>query len=84
MRGSLPKRSNPIRWTVLGLSASLLLSSACAHSPLVLPDPTVPHRVAEPAAVKVWCRLPDGRTAKCAVRLDPGWWVASPQVVEVP
>lgn len=60
----------------------LLFVSGCVKR-TVLPDPRVPHRVAEETKIKVWCRLPDGRFSKCDVRLLEGWWVASPQIVEV-
>jgi hypothetical protein len=66
----------------LALIACALLSLAsCSHSP-VLPDPTIPHRVAAEAQVYVWARQPDGALVKTKVRLLPGWWVAGPPVVE--
>jgi hypothetical protein len=73
-----------MRKIVLVLTGSLLLSSAsCAHSSrAALPDPTIPHRVAEEAEVVVWVRLADGSLVKAPVRLLPGWWIAGPPVVE--
>lgn len=68
--------------TVLALLGSAMLSSACVPRKLVLLDPTVPHRVAEEAVIVAWCRLPEGALVKCKVRLQEGWWVASPQLVE--
>jgi hypothetical protein len=48
----------------------------------VLPDPSVPHQVAQEARIRVWCRAPDGKQVKCRVRLLEGWWVAAPELVE--
>lgn len=67
---------------VLALIASALLSTGCAVRVLTVPDPSVPHRVAEPARVKVWVRSPDGTLTKQEVRLEEGWWVASPVLIE--
>jgi hypothetical protein len=64
------------------LAACTMLWTGCAHSQMVVPDPTVPHQVAREVEVVVWCRLPDGKLAQCEVRLLPGWWVAGPPVVE--
>jgi hypothetical protein len=74
-----------MRKIVCALSASLLLSTvSCAHSrpAAALPDPTIPHRVAEEAEVVVWVRLANGSLVKAPVRLLPGWWIAGPPVVE--
>jgi hypothetical protein len=67
--------------TVPGLLAFALLSLSCAGA-RVIPDPRVPHRIAEEAEVRVWCRTAEGDLAKCRVRALEGWWLASPQVVE--
>jgi hypothetical protein len=67
--------------TVLAVIASVLLSAGCAKR-IVIPDPAIPHQVAEEAEIVTWCRAPDGKLVKCTVRLLEGWWVASPQVVE--
>lgn len=65
------------------LIASAMLSG-CSLLPrqTVLPNPNIPHRVAEDATVKVWVRRPDGKLVKEPVKLGEGWWIASPQVVE--
>lgn len=67
--------------TALGLLACALLLSSCLPRTEALPDPSIPHRVADEAAVVVWVRRPDGLLVRETVRLLPGWWVASPQVV---
>lgn len=66
---------------VLVLIAFAPLFTGCVKR-AVLPDPSIPHRVAKETQVEVWCRLPDGKWAPCTVRLLEGWWLASPQVVE--
>lgn len=76
-----PWRRSRVKRIAVASLAFALLSSGCA-SPAVLPDPTIPHRVAEEAEIEVWCRHPDGTFARCRVRVTEGWWVASPQVVE--
>lgn len=63
------------------LLASALLSSGCAHRQ-VIPDPTVPHQVAEEAEIKIWARAPSGKLVPTPVRLLKGWWIAGPPVVE--
>lgn len=65
----------------LVLIASALLSSGCVRR-LVIPDPTVPHRVAKEAKVQIWVETADGKWVKQKVKILEGWWVASPQVVE--
>lgn len=67
----------------LPLLAFALLLLGCPKR-TVVPDPTIPHQVAEGSDVTVWCGTTDRKLAKCEVRLDRGWWVASPQVVEAP
>jgi hypothetical protein len=61
--------------------ASAMLFSAGCPGPQTIPDPSIPHQVAEEAEIEVWCNTPKG-LARCEVRLLEGWWVASPQVVE--
>ncbi len=67
----------------LMLVACALLFSGCATR-AVIPDPTVPHRVAEETAVVVWAQRPDGRWVKARVRLLAGDWIASSQIIEQP
>jgi hypothetical protein len=66
---------------VLVLIGSALLSSGCAHRQ-VIPDPTVPHQVAEECEIKIWAEKADGTKVKTKVRLLKGWWIAGPPVVE--
>ncbi len=69
--------------TVIVLIACVMLCSACVPKTLTIPDPSIPHRVAEEAAVVIWVRRSDGVLTRERVRLMPGDWIASPQVVEV-
>lgn len=67
--------------SALYASALLLTASGC-FSKAVIPDPTIPHRVAKEAEVEVWVRRPDGTLSRQKVRILPGWWIAGPPVVE--
>ena len=65
----------------LGLAASVLL---CCAKPTLIPDPRIPHRIADEGELVIWVRAPDGTVHKTRVRALPGWWIASPEVVEEP
>lgn len=69
---------------LLALSALAMLSTGCSVLPreTAIPDPKIPHRVAEDTTVWVWVRRPTGDLVKEKVKLQAGWWVASPLVVE--
>jgi hypothetical protein len=54
----------------------------CVPKVQVVPDPTVPHQVAEAAQVSIWARTPDGKLAKQQIQLPAGWWVAGPPVTD--
>lgn len=69
--------------TLLAVAVSAWLSIGCA-GPKVIPDPTIPHRVAKPGHLVVWGRLPSGQFAEVEVEIPAGWWVAGPLVVEGP
>lgn len=73
-----------MKWRMLVLCGSVMLSAACVPRKTILLDPSVPHAVAEASKVVVWCADPQGGLVKCAARLDEGWWVASPLVVDAP
>ena len=70
--------------TIVGPMLLLTLLPACSVPPstVTIPDPSIPHRIAEESVVKAWIRRPDGTLTAEPVRLMPGWWIASPQVVE--
>lgn len=68
--------------TALVLLASALASPGCSLRQPVLPDETVPHRLAQPARLTVWVRRDDGRLVEQTVSVPAGWWIASPRVVE--
>lgn len=65
----------------LTLASCALLFNGCATR-AVIPDPTVPHRVSQESTLTVWAQRPDGRWVETEIRVLPGWWIASPQVVE--
>jgi len=67
--------------TLLALVASALLSTGCART-IALPNPSIPHRVARETTATIWVRLPNGQLTQAKVRVMPGWWLASPEVVE--
>jgi hypothetical protein len=63
----------------------VLVSSACLCAgckTALLPDPTVAHRLAEPAEVDVWVRAPNGALHKERVKFVQGSWCATPEAVE--
>ena len=67
---------------VIGLMLSVMLSACATPRQAVLPDPKIPHRVALPAEVTVWLRRKDGSLAQEVIRVDAGWYVAGPMVVD--
>ena len=54
----------------------------CVPRAKIIPDPRVPHRVAEESEVTIWARRPDGKFEKERIRLLEGWWIAGPPVVD--
>lgn len=68
-----------MRKTALALLAFGMLSLGCVHR-TVLPDPSIPHRLAREAKVQVYVRAPDGTLIEQKVRILPGWYVVSPEV----
>lgn len=79
----------------LVLCAFALPSIGCVPRRAVIPDPTVPHQVAEETEVVIWTEIPASpspanptaavsRTVKVKtkIRLLEGWWIAGPPVVE--
>lgn len=73
-----------MRKCLLVLITSAMLSSGCAtmHKTRVIPDPRVPHRVAEEVDVMIWVEKPDGTLKVEKQHVPAGWWLASPQIVE--
>lgn len=69
--------------TLLMLIACAALSSGCVPREATLPDHSIPHRVAQETTLVIWVRRPDGKFVEEEVKIEPGWWVASPWVVEV-
>jgi uncharacterized lipoprotein YajG len=61
------------------LLASAMLSG-CITPQASIPNPTIPHRVAEEAEVVIWVRRKDVLTAE-RVRVLPGWWLSGPGVL---
>lgn len=66
----------------LALAGSTMLCLASCRAAPIIPDPTIPHRVAEETTVVIWARAPDGTLRKVPVRALAGWWLASPEVVD--
>jgi hypothetical protein len=72
-----------MRLLMLALLPFVLLLSGCPKR-IVIPDPNQPHQIATDADVYVWCHGPEVETwTKCKVRASEGWWLASPQLIEV-
>lgn len=69
--------------TALALAVSLLLSGCWSlRSSETIIDRTIPHRISRPQTLSVWARLPNGTMAETRVRIEAGWWIASPLVIE--
>lgn len=73
-----------MRPMLFALTACALLSAGCAGRKVVIPSPSIPHQLAEETTVTAWCRAPDRTLVKCRLRVREGWWLASPELVEVP
>ena len=65
-----------------GLIILLALFAGCDLSRKVIPDSSIPHRVASETTVTVWARGPDGKMSQVEVRLLAGWWIASDRIAE--
>ena len=48
----------------------------------MLPDRSIVHKVAKPTTVVIWVRRADGSLVEESVRLQAGWYVAAPEIVE--
>jgi hypothetical protein len=55
---------------------------SCPGKRVVIPDPRIPYRVVKQVKVIVWLRAADGSYVEKEIDLMPGWWIASPQVVQ--
>ena len=64
--------------TVVLLGAFASLSTGCRT---VVPSPTEAHRLAQPAKLKVYVRLPDGSLAEERVQFQPGDYCATAQAI---
>lgn len=68
--------------------ASAMLCAACAPRQAMIPNPGIPHRLADEATVVIWVCVEKKDDGKCAsyekvkARILPGWWVAGPPAVE--
>lgn len=78
----MKKLQTPLMLSALAASALLLQGCLGLATERILPNPQIPHRVAEETRVTVWARRPDGAFVKEAVTLQAGWWIAAPAVVE--
>lgn len=82
MTAALKRSARPTMSAALAICALLLSGCSLFPREQTIPDPAIPHRVAEESTATVWVRRPDGSLTKEAVRVLPGWWLASPQVVD--
>ena len=83
MRDDWRRWRNRAATTTLALALSLS-ASACTCRKSVIPDPAIPHKVAERQCVKVYVRVPGSVPVKWSpecIWLEPGWWVASPALI---
>lgn len=76
-----PLRNQPMRTSNVLLAFVLLSLMGCMR-PQTQPDLRIPHRLAKPATVTILVRQDDGRYLPARVRVDAGWWIASPVVVD--
>ena len=67
--------------TMLAPIAFVLLLCGCVGARPVIPDPSIPHQVAESTAVWIWAKSESGRFVKVRAELHAGDWIASDQVV---
>lgn len=69
--------------TALVLNGFAVLSLAsCAGEQAVRLDPTVPHQISRPVDLRVWVPVGDGKAVEKLVRVDAGWWLASPVLLD--
>jgi len=67
---------------ILPLMLSAVLLAGCKlPSSQVIPDPSIPHKVSREVNVMVYTRGTDGSYVEQRVRMLPGWWIASPQLI---
>lgn len=71
-------------FATLSLGSTLTGCSLFQPRTQVIPDQTIPHRLAQPIDVVIWARTPDGKFQQQPVHVPDGWWIASPQVVTPP
>ena len=82
---SLPMWKSRLSLTWLALIALGLWSLiGCATTQRVKLDYRIPHQISERVEVSVWCVLPDGKAVETTVVVEPGWWIASPALIEAP
>lgn len=62
--------------------ASLMLLTSCVPRQDVIPNSTIPHKLAKPTTVTIWTRRSDGKYVEQTITVPAGWWVASPFIVE--
>jgi hypothetical protein len=75
-----------MRMTLPAVIACALLGSGCSLVPQerMLPSRSIPHRLSQSAEITVWVRRDTGELVEESVRVDPGWYVAAPEIVESP
>jgi hypothetical protein len=84
-RRSLRTSKSRPNWIWLALIVSGLWSlGGCATTQRVKLDYRIPHQISETCQLSVWSVLPDGRAVSVPVTIEPGWWIASPLLIEAP
>jgi len=56
----------------------MTILQGCRPIETVIPNPKIPHQIAEKVRVKVWLRKPNGTKQEVLVEFLPGWWVMPP------
>jgi hypothetical protein len=64
--------------TIIGALLCFALPS-CGRT--IIPDRRIPHRVADNGTLTVWARTKEGDMIKTRITVEPGWWIASPEVI---
>ena len=79
------RRSEPGLVVLLTLTLALacvtLLPACRLPGNRVIPDVAIPHQISRDAILSVYTRQADGSFVEEKVRVEKGWWVASPQVI---
>jgi hypothetical protein len=59
-----------------------MLGFGCVPPPLVVPSQKIPHQLSKGCNAEVLVEHPNGQAERQKFWIPPGWWVASPEIVE--